>query len=64
MKHELVSVGRFPRGMTVVAPARPLYGTRARCSCGEVFRINEAPSRGGRKAVAAWFTEHSGGARA
>lgn len=53
-------VGRIQIGRTPVAPARPLYGTTLRCSCGERFGkvANEAPSRGGRTKANARYREH------
>lgn len=51
------TVGRTQLGMTVIAPARPTYGTTLRCSCGwypnrgySKGRVvsNSAPSKGGR----------------
>jgi hypothetical protein len=44
-------LGRFQRGMTAIAPSRPLYGTTGRCECGATFRSNETPSKGGQTRV-------------
>ena len=34
------------------------YGSTVRCSCGWSTRYNQAPSKGGRKAVEELFAEH------
>jgi hypothetical protein len=49
-----LTVSRRQAGMTSIRPARPLYGTTGRCSCGAWNgKSNEAPSKGGRK----WMVE-------
>ncbi len=52
------SIGRFDRGRSAVFN-RPNYGTWLRCSCGEQFRSNEAPSAGGRATVLDQWIAHA-----
>lgn len=39
--HGWASLSRFPRGMTPIRPARPVYGWRWRCECGATDTVNE-----------------------
>ena len=66
------SIGRTHIGNTPTWPARPLYGTTLRCSCGWRGEkggdpgwarsrgkvANEAPSKGGRKIAQDRYIEH------
>lgn len=35
-----IKVGKFPRGMTTIAPRRQLWGSYATCTCGWSRRVN------------------------
>ena len=48
---------RFNRGRSVLGGG-VYYGTKVRCGCGAIWKINEAPSKGGRKAAQAWYERH------
>jgi hypothetical protein len=56
--HEL-RIRRYGRGHSNIAGWGGQYmGTRGDCSCGWFVRINEAPSKGGRKAVEKAHARH------
>lgn len=48
--HTYADLSRYSRGMTAIRPARPLYGWRYTCECGESVRTNESK----RDAIRLW----------
>lgn len=57
-QHELLDIYRTNKGYTAFGPRRPVYGTAGRCRCGERFKANVAPSKGGKADVRRQHHDH------
>lgn len=50
---------RTSLGRSIIAgPSGTFYGSVVRCSCGWRYKINQAPSKGGRKITVEHFEQH------
>lgn len=57
VEHSVRWIQRHPTGRSIPFN-RPVYGTTLRCTCGEKFTSNQAPSRGGKTDVMIEWRAH------